>query len=407
MLMIERCGACSGSFTRPIWFALFLATTQVISAQAVPKPLPAEPPLVEVSRVVEREVTDYEVFTGRFEAVEAVRVVPRVTGYLTKVAFEEGSNVKKGDLLFEIDPRPYQAQVDQAAAGIHVAEAHLKLAEAEYQRTQQLAKTAQIAPGELDKAQAAQQEARAALDAAHAVLQSQQLNLSFCQITSPIDGRIGRCNLTPGNLARQDETALTTIVSLDPIYVYFDLDERTLARLLKAPPEARAKPFRASSDFPVAVQTADETSFPHAGVVSFINNQIDPTTGTLAVRATFRNPPLNGGEPQFMPGMFAKVRIPLGQPYRALLVSDGAVRNTQGSRSVQVLSGDDQIESRAVTVGPLQDDGLRVIEQGLKPDDLVVVGSAVPPQTKARPKLVPMPTRIYLPSPRRGERGRG
>ena len=403
----DRREACSGSFTRPICFVLFLASAPVSWAADEQKPPLTEPPFVEVSRVVEREIIDYEVFTGRFEAVEAIRVVPRVTGYLTKVAFAEGSNVKKGDLLFEIDPRPYQAQVDQAAAGVHVAEAHLKLAEAESERAQQLAKTAQIAPGELDKAQAAQQEARAALDAAHAILQSQQLNLSFCQIISPIDGRIGRCNLTPGNLARQDETALTTIVSLDPIYVYFDVDERTLARLLKAPPAARAKPFRADAEFPVAVQTAVETSFPHEGVVSFINNQIDPTTGTLAVRATLQNPPLNGGEPLFMPGMFAKVRIPLGQPYRALLVSDSSVRTTQGSRSVLVLTGDDKIESRAVTVGPLQDDGLRVIVQGLKPDDLVVVSREVPPQTKARLKQVPMPTRVYLPSPRCGERGRG
>ena len=161
-----------------------------------------------------------------------------------------------------------------------------------------------------------------------------------------------------------------------------------------------AKPFRADSEFPVAVQIADETSFPHAGAVSFINNQIDPTTGTLAVRATFRNPPLNGGEPLFMPGMFAKVRIPLGQPYRALLVNEGAVRTTQGSRSVLVVTSDDRVESRAVTVGPLQDDGLRVIQQGLKPDDLVVIGSEIPPQTKVQPKLVPMPTVKQQQSPR-------
>lgn len=391
MLSVNRVGARSSLFFVIAGFILIFAKMKSIPAQEVKRSPPAEPPVVPVSQVVEREVTDYEVFAGRFEAAQAVNIVGRVTGYLTKVAFEEGSNVKQGDLLFEVDARPYQAQVDRAEAEARMAEAHLKFAQEEYQRTQEVAKTGQLA-AEPGKAQAAQQEAQAALAAANANLQSHRLMLGFCQIVSPIDGRAGRCNLTPGNLVKQDETVLTTVVSLDPSYLYFDIDEHTLLRLIKSPHDGKAKAFRADAGFPVFAEIADETGFPHQGIVSFINNQVDPAKGTITVRGTFQNPPLENGGRLFMPGMFARVRFPMGETHQALLVSDNAVRANQGSHYVLVVSGDDSVDSRPVTIGQLQDDGLRVVEQGLKPGDRVVVGKEPPPQTKIRQKLIPMPT---------------
>ena len=194
----------------------------------------AEPPTGAVNKPVERQPTDREVFVGRIEAAQSVNIVPRVTGYLTKTTFKEGADVKKGDVLFEIDSRPYQAQVEQAEAEVRVKEARLQVAQAEFDRASEIAKTGAISRQELDKSRSLQQEALASIDAAKSNLRAHQLTLSFCTVVAPINGRVGRYNLTPGNLVTQDQTVLTTIVSLDPVYAYFDVDERTLLRMRKA-----------------------------------------------------------------------------------------------------------------------------------------------------------------------------
>ncbi len=266
--------------------AVLLAATSAARAEdKQTQPPAAEPPVVQVARPVEREVTDFEVFNGRVEAAESVNIVSRVTGYLTKVAFKEGADVKKGDLLFEIDSRPYQAEVEQAEAELRLAEAHFKLAQTEYQRGQELIKSAAIGQSELDKNQAAKDKAQAALEAAKANLDVHRLTLSFCKIVAPIDGRAGRWNVTPGNLVKQDETVLTTIVSLDPVCVSFEMDERTWLQLARAAHEGGAKNIVAGAAISVFVETTDESGFPHEGKVNFVSNQFNPSTGTISVRA--------------------------------------------------------------------------------------------------------------------------
>ena len=287
--------------------AVLLAATSAARAEdKQTQPPAAEPPVVQVARPVEREVTDFEVFNGRVEAAESVNIVSRVTGYLTKVAFKEGADVKKGDLLFEIDSRPYQAEVEQAEAELRLAEAHFKLAQTEYQRGQELIKSAAIGQSELDKNQAAKDKAQAALEAAKANLDVHRLTLSFCKIVAPIDGRAGRWNVTPGNLVKQDETVLTTIVSLDPVCVSFEMDERTWLQLARAAHEGGAKNIVAGAAISVFVETTDESGFPHEGKVNFVSNQFNPSTGTISVRAILPNLPTKESPRLFMPGMFVR-----------------------------------------------------------------------------------------------------
>jgi multidrug efflux system membrane fusion protein len=397
MFLLNRIGARWKLIVVAASFSLMLANSPT-GAVGQEKPTtaeqkPAEPPVVQVSRVVEREVTDYEVFAGRVEAAESVKVASRVTGYLTKVAFKEGSNVKKGDLLFEIDSRPYQAQVEQAEAELRLNEARLKLAETEYERGKELVKSAAVSQAELTKFQAAQQQAQASLEAAKANLVAQQLTLGFCKIVSPIDGRTGRCNLTPGNLVKQDETVLTTIVSVDPVCVSFDMDEHTWLRLARAAHNGGAKNIVASAAVPVFVAATDEKGFPHEGVVNFVSNEFNPSTGTIAVRAILPNLPTKESPQVFIPGMFVRARIPIGPPHRALLVSNDALRGPVVSVVYSVVDNADKVQWRKVTLGQLQDDGLRVVANGLKPDDRVVLGNVARQQgAPIRPELVPMPT---------------
>jgi multidrug efflux system membrane fusion protein len=398
MFLLNRIGARWKLIVVVASFSLALANgpagavDQEKSPAAEPKH--AEPPVVQVSRVVEREVTDYEVFAGRIEAAESVKVASRVTGYLTKVAFKEGSNVKKGDLLFEIDSRPYQAQVEQAEAELRLNEARLKLAETEYERAKELVKTAAVSQAELTKVQAAQQQAQASLEAAKANLVAQQLTLGFCKIVSPIDGRAGRSNLTPGNLVKQDETVLTTIVSVDPVCVSFDMDEHTWLRLARAARDGGTKDIVAGAAVPVFVAATDEKGFPHEGVVNFVSNEFNPSTGTISVRAILPNLPTKESPQVFIPGMFVRARIPIGPPHRALLVSDSAIRRQAGRATVSIVGDDDQVQSRSITAGAIQDDGLRVVEHGLKLDDRVVIGNdpLKYDKDKIRPQLVPMRT---------------
>jgi membrane fusion protein, multidrug efflux system len=355
----------------------------------------AEPPLAQVAHPVEREMTDFEVFNGRVEAAESVKIISRVTGYLTKVDFKEGDNVKKGDVLFEIDSQPYQAEVAHAEAELRVAQARFKVAQAEYQRGQELVKTNAIGQSELDKSQAAKDEAQAALEAAKANLESHQLTLSFCRIIAPIDGRTGRWNVTPGNLVKQDETVLTTIVSLDPVSVGFDMDERTYLRLAKAARQGGATSIVAGAALPAFVQATDENGFPHEGTVNFVNNEFNPSTGTIAARAILPNVPTKDSSQVFVPGMFVRVRIPVSASHQGLLVSNDAVSGPNPfikQPFVSVLSDKETVEWRKITLGQLQDDGLRVVE-GLKPDDRIVLGHVAQQKgTKIRPELVPMPT---------------
>ena len=363
------------------------------TSTAEPTALP--PPIVTVSVPVVREVADRADFTGRIEAIASVDIRPRVSGYITKMPFVEGSEVKAGDLLFQIDPRPYQATVDQAKATLAMKKATLKLAIADNGRAKILGAkgVAAITEQDLESYQAREDQARAEVGAAQASLESAEINLAFCQITAPISGRISRYYLTIGKLVNADSTLLTTIVSENPIYCYFDADELTLLsvqrRLMKAPTDQLKK-----KQFPVYMGLADEDGYPHQGSVDFTNNVVTSSTGTMTVRAEFPNPPSPNGRYLLKPGMFARIRLPISLPHKAVLVSDRALGSDQGAKFVYVVGADNVVHYQAVEVGALQDDGLRVISEGLKPNERIVVSGLqlVRPNMTVTVDEQPMPT---------------
>ena len=324
----------------------------------------AETPAIPVSKPVEREVTDYVDFTGRLEAKEAVNIVPRVTGYLNKIHFREGSEVKEGELLFEIDPRPYQAQLDQADGQVRLYEAQLKLARTSLARDREIAKTpGAVTLQQIDQDQAAVDEAEARVKAFKASTEVYKLNLGFTRVTSPISGQISRYYLTAGNLVNQDQTLLTTVVSLAPIHAYFDMDESRLQLVNKA---GKIKLLE-SVGLPVLMGLQSEDGYPHKGTINFVNNQVSPTTGSLSVRGVFDNPKPAGGVRLMSPGMFARIRLPLGQAHKELLIVDRAISFDLDHKFVYVIDAEKKAQSRRVVTGSLQEDGLRVISDGLKP----------------------------------------
>jgi RND family efflux transporter MFP subunit len=377
--------------TRPLaGLAMMLAAGCTHGPPAV---APPEPPAVPVSKPVEREVTDYVDFTGRTDAVEAVDVRPRVSGYLVKMPFKEGAEVTKGDLLFEVDPRPYQAQLDQAKAQVDLYKAQLKLAQATYERDVPLLNSRAISPQELDQAKAAVDEAAARIKAYEASVEVYKLNLDFTKITAPIDGQVSRYYLTLGNLVNQDQTLLTTVVSLDPIYAYFEMDEPTILRIRRAINEGKIQRPE-NGVYTVLMGLQGEEGYPHQGTVNFVNNQVNPTTGSISVRGVFPNPKPDNGSRVLSPGMFARIRLPIGRPHKALLVIDRAIGSDQGLKFVYVIDAQNKVQQRRITTGALQEDGLRVITEGLKPDDWVVVGALlqVRPRTEVRAERIPMPS---------------
>jgi multidrug efflux system membrane fusion protein len=359
-------------------------------------PPPPETLVVPVSQPVRREVTDYVDFTGRTDAVQSLDVRARVTGYLIQMPFKEGSEVRKGDLLFEIDPRPYQAAVDAARAQVALAQANYNLAKAENVRSKAIARRDPGAISTEDLERYAAQEARAYvnLGVAKANLESAELNLGFTKVTSPIDGIVSRYFYTLGNLVSQDQTLLTTVVSYDPMYAYFDVDERTVLRVRTLINEGKIQVPANRTDIPVYMGLEGEDGFPHEGRLNFVNNTVNPSTGTIAVRGVFANPLPPGGRRLLTPGMFVRIRLPIGPPRQALLVVDRAIGSNQGLRFVYVVDEQSTVKYRRVTTGPLQDDGLRVIESGLNPNDRVVVGAIqqVRERMQVQPDPVPMPT---------------
>jgi len=351
--------------------------------------------VVNVARPVQRKVLDYIDYTGRTDAVNSVDIRPRVTGYLTKMPFTEGSDVKAGELLFEVDPRPYQALLDQSNGQLELAKARLKVAQANNSLARETAKTpGAISVQDVNKYEAAEEEALAEVDAATANVEVNRLNRQFCEVTSPIDGQVSRYYFTLGNLVNQDQTLLTTVVSLDPIYAYFDVDERTLLRIRNAVNQGRLRP-KHPGEIAVLMGLQGESGYPHDGVVNFINNKVDPYTGTITLRGVFTNPEPKNGVRLLSPGLFVRVRIPLGEPHDALLVTDRAVGTDQGLKYLYVVDAQNKVQYRRVTLGPLQDDGLRVIAEGLQPDDWVAISSL----QQVRPRMEVKPDQVTMPIP--------
>jgi multidrug efflux system membrane fusion protein len=331
---------------------------------------PAGPPVVCVTRPVERQVTEYENFTGRTDAVDSVDVRARVTGYLTEIKFKPGQEVKENDVLFVIDQRPYKAALDQARAQILVQKAALQLAVADYNRAKVLAGrggASAISQQDLDKFAATQAQAEASLKAAEANEQTADLNYNWTEVTAPVEGIIGRNLLTIGNLVTQDSTLLTTIVSEDPMYAYFDVDERTMLRVQELIRQGKFKSAKAGNKVPVFFGLATEGDrFPHEGYIDFVNNQVDTSTGTIQVRGVLPNPQA-GKDPQtgkdlprlLTPGLFVRVRVPVGERHSALLVPQAAVNTELGQKYLLVVNAEKVVEKRPVTLGVVQPDGLQ------------------------------------------------
>jgi multidrug efflux system membrane fusion protein len=410
-------------------FCLILAAATVGCSQG-PTPPTSPAPAVPVSQPVRRDVTDFVEYTGRTNAVNAVDVRARASGYLVRMPFREGAEVKAGSLLFEIDPKPYQAQLDQARAQLELYRAQRTLAQATLAMDQNLRKTEATSQYQINLDQAGVDQANAAVKSFLANVKVFQINLDYTRVLSLIDGQVSRYYLTLGNLVTQDQTLLTTVVSLDPMYVYFDMDQRTFLKVKQAinngtiePPEP--KPNRAllaagstgwvgsplgqgalvaASELALQESTAararvqmgleGEDGFPHEGYIDFVNNQFNPLTGTIAMRGVFANPKSLKGSRLSAPGMFVRVRLPISNPHPALLVIDRAIGSDQGLKYVYVVDAASKVQYRRVKTGPLQPDGLRVISEGLRPGERVVVGSLqqVRPGAVINPAPMPMPT---------------
>jgi multidrug efflux system membrane fusion protein len=380
--MLPRCG----------WlFGVFVLVAAVGCRQRASQGPPATPSVIPVSHPVKREVTEYVEYTGRSDAVSSVGIRARVTGYLTQAPFKEGAEVKKGDLLFEIDPRPYEFQLNQAVAQVGVAEAQSQLAKTNYARVK--ASGTAASPQEVDQAKATADAADAQVKAAKATADVYRLNLEYTRVISPIDGRVSRFFYTVGNLVTQDQTLLTTVVSTDPMYGYFDMDERTLNRIRKMINEGKIEPRGEGNDLPVMMGLEGEEGYPREGTIDFVNNVVNPSTGTIAIRGIFKNPQPPNGRRSISPGMFIRIRMPIGKPHPALLVVDRAIGSDQGLKYVYVIDAEKKVRYRRVEAGPLEDDGLRVIESGLGPDDLVAVGAIqqLRPGMDADTEMIPMP----------------
>jgi RND family efflux transporter MFP subunit len=347
-------------------------------------------PQVSTSYPLERDITDYVDFTGRTAAVDSVEVRAHVWGYLDKVNFQEGALVKKGDILAELDPRPYQALLDQAKGKVLQDEAQLRFDEAEYRRNLELLRTKSVSTTDLDKSKSARDVDLANIAADKAVVASRQLDLEYTKVIAPVSGRVSRYVVTVGNLIQAGDqnggTLLTTIVSVDPMYVYFDVDEHTALRARQLVRDGKMDSPR-EGGYPVSLGLANEAGHPHAGTVNFVDNQVNPKTGTIRLRGVFPNQ-----DQALLPGLFARVRLPLGRPHKALLVSERALDTDQGQKILYVVNDRNEVVARPVKVGALHN-GLREITDGIKSGERLIVNGLqlVQPGVTVEPQLVDMP----------------
>jgi membrane fusion protein, multidrug efflux system len=385
-----------GSFRRlpryggiPIGILLALALAGCDEKAQSQASSPPAPP-VTVAQPVKRTVTDWDEFTGRFDAIEEVQVRARVGGFVNSVEFKDGAIVHGGDLLYIIDPRPFEAAALQAQGQLDDAQAKAELAKRELDRGLTLVQTSAVSEQVVDQRRQALQAAHAAETQAEGALKAAQLNVEFTHVVAPITGRVGRHLVTPGNLVQGSEggaTLLTSIVSLDPIYIYFDVDEATYRRNSRLWFEGK-RPSSRDTPNPVQVTLTGEAKPSHEGKMDFLDNRLDVSTATLRSRAIIPNKDLS-----ILPGQFGRVRIIGSSPYEALLIPDTAVATDQSRKIVFVVKEDNTVEARPVVLGPL-DDGLRVIREGLKAEDHVIVDGLQRARVGAKvtPKMAQSPS---------------
>jgi multidrug efflux system membrane fusion protein len=340
-------------------------------------------PEVTVAEVIHQPLREWQEFTGRLQAVNTVELRPRVSGYIDRVTFADGTRVKKGQLLFQIDPRPFQAEVDRLVAERSRSVSDFELAKANRARAERLIGAHAISREDYERLVAAEASAQGALGSIDASLREARLNREFTEVRAPIDGHVSRAAITAGNLVTSS-SLLTTLVSDDPVYVYFDADEQTYLRFAKAQRNAPAGDDASG----VYIGLADEEGYPHAGRLDFIDNQVDPATGTIHARAALANP-----DGRYTPGLFARVRLVGGEDRDSVLIEDRAVGTDLSKQFVLTLTGNNRIEYRLVELGP-EINGLRVVKQGLAPGEIIVVNGL----QHVRPGQTVAPTRVAMAS---------
>jgi multidrug efflux system membrane fusion protein len=343
----------------------------------------APPPEVTVAQVIHQPLREWQEFSGRLQAVNTVEIRPRVSGYIDRVAFQDGTRVKKGQLLFQIDPRPFQAEVDRLVAERSRNVSDLELAKANRARAERLIGAHAISREDYERLLAAEASAQGALGSIDASLRAARLNREFTEVRAPIDGHVSRAVITAGNLVTS-ASLLTTLVSDDPVYVYFDADEQTYLRFAKAQRDARGTDDAAG----VYIGLVDEEGYPHPGRLDFIDNQVDATTGTIRARAALANP-----DGRYTPGLFARVRLVGGEDRDSVLIEDRAVGTDLSKQFVLTLTGANRIEYRLVELGP-EINGLRVVKHGLAPGESIVVNGL----QHVRPGQTVAPTRVAMAS---------
>lgn len=364
-------------------FPLALLAVLVMSACGKTPDTAASMPAAKVSvaKVLEQPVNEWDEFTGRLEAPETVEIRPRVSGQIDEVAFTEGALVKKGDLLFQIDPRPFQAEVRRLEAQLAQSRATATRSENEAQRGERLRLSNAISAELADSRTSAAQEARAAAAAIQAQLDLAKLNLSFTRVTSPISGRVSRADITAGNLVTADVTPLTSVVSTDKVYAYFDADERVFLKYTQL-----ARQGQRGQATPVYMGLSNEDGNPHQGQMNFVDNQVNPQTGTIRGRAVFDNK-----DGAYTPGLYARLKLVGSGTYSAVLINDEAVGTDLGKKFVLVMDADNKPAYRAVELGP-KIEGLRIVRSGLSKDDTIIVKGLqrARPGSPVTPETVPM-----------------
>ncbi|HKR40465.1 MAG TPA: efflux RND transporter periplasmic adaptor subunit [Paraburkholderia sp.] len=354
--------------------AIRLDSHPAVAAEAPPAPE------VDVAPVLNRTITDWQTYSGRMAAVEKVEIRPQVSGTIVSVNFQDGALVKQGETLFVIDPRPYQAAVDQAAAQLAAAQARTGYAQSDWERAQRLIGDNAIAKRDYDEKQNASREANANLKAAQAALEAAQINLGYTRIVAPVAGRVSRAEITVGNVVSAGASAapLTTLVSVSPIYAEFDADEQTYLDYISH--------MKNGSKVPVELGLANESGYSRTGTIESVDNRLDTTSGTIRVRARFDN-----ADGALVPGLYARIKVSGSAPHPALLVDDAAIGTDQDKKFVYVVDNSGKIAYRTVQTGG-QQGNLRVILGGLKADDHVVVNGTqrVRPGEAVRSHMVPM-----------------
>lgn len=377
-------------FTISALAALFLSACT--DQEVAKSDQPAAAPQVSVAQVVAERITEWDEFTGRLQAPQTVELRPRVSGYVEQILFNEGALVKAGDVLFTIDARPFVAEVARLKAELQSAQSAAELAEVEYNRAKRLLAQRAVSGEALDNRKARKLQTASAVSAVKAALERAELDVSYTRVTAPISGRVSYAKVTAGNHVTAGQTQLTSLVSTDNMYAYFDVDEQTYLKYVRLQQEGKRADTRNAQANPVYMALADSNNFSYTGHIDFVDNRIDPTTGTMRLRASFPNQ-----NNQLLPGLFAKLRLAGSATYDGVLIDEKSIGTDLGNKFVLVVNAKNELEYRAIELGEKLN-GLRIVNKGLTSTDRIVVNGLqrVRPNMQITPQLVEMATASQL-----------